>query len=62
LVKNFFASGNFEGVLEKDLYGNIIRPLHPVLRKPMVPGELELQKNNRSRSAKLRVAQKNIAA
>jgi 16S rRNA (cytosine1402-N4)-methyltransferase len=62
LVKNFFASGNFEGILEKDLYGNILRPLNPLLRKPMVPAEEELQKNNRSRSAKLRVAQKNIAA
>lgn len=62
LVKNFFASGNFEGILEKDLYGNIIRPLEPQLRKPLVPGSDELERNNRSRSAKLRVAQKNIAA
>jgi 16S rRNA (cytosine1402-N4)-methyltransferase len=62
LVKNFFASGNFEGRLEKDLYGNIIRPLNPELRKPLIPSSEELERNNRSRSGKLRVAQKNLAA
>jgi 16S rRNA (cytosine1402-N4)-methyltransferase len=62
LVKNYFASGNFEGQLQKDLYGNIIRPLHPILRKPLSPSLEELERNNRSRSGKLRVAQKNLAA
>lgn len=61
LVKNFMASGNFEGRLEKDLYGNILRPLTPQLRKPLIPTNEELQSNNRSRSGKLRVAQKNLA-
>lgn len=58
LVKNFFKTGNFEGRLEKDFYGNPIVPLRQVTRKPITVGEEELQKNNRSRSAKLRVAEK----
>lgn len=62
LVKNFFASGNFEGRLEKDLFGNILRPLIPQTRKPIVPSEQETERNNRARSGKLRVAQKNVAA
>lgn len=58
LVKNFFKTGNFEGKLEKDFYGNAIVPLKPVTRKPVTASEEELQQNNRSRSAKLRVAEK----
>jgi len=57
LVKNFFRTGNFEGENEKDFFGNLIRPLEPVNRKPIVPGEEELKENNRARSAKLRIAQ-----
>ncbi len=58
LVKNYFKSGNFEGTLNKDFYGNIITPLNAITRKPIVPSFEELEKNNRSRSAKLRVAEK----
>lgn len=58
LVKNFFKTGNFEGKLEKDFYGNPIVPLKLVTRKPITAGEEELQRNNRSRSAKLRVAER----
>lgn len=58
LVKNFFKTGNFEGVLEKDFYGNPIVPLQLVTRKAVTASEEELQKNNRARSAKLRVAKK----
>lgn len=57
LVKNFFKTGNFEGVLEKDFYGNPIVPLRVVTRKAVTAGEEELQRNNRARSAKLRVAE-----
>lgn len=57
LVKNFFRTGNFEGENEKDFFGNLIRPLEPVNRKPIIPGEDELNENNRARSAKLRIAQ-----
>ena len=58
LVKNFFRYGNFEGEVNKDFYGNLIAPLKTVSRKPITPTENELQTNSRSRSAKLRVAEK----
>ncbi|MDO9256420.1 MAG: 16S rRNA (cytosine(1402)-N(4))-methyltransferase RsmH [Bacteroidales bacterium] len=58
LVKNYMKSGNVEGTLEKDFYGNILAPLKPVTRKPITPDSDELASNPRSRSAKLRIAQK----
>ncbi len=58
LVKHFFRTGNFDDEAEKDFYGNLIRPLEPVNRKPVTPGEEELEENPRSRSAKLRIAEK----
>ena len=57
-VKNFFKFGNFEGKAEKDFYGNLLRPLKPVTRKPIVANDQELADNSRARSAKLRVAEK----
>ena len=58
IVKNFFKTGNFEGELRKDFYGNPIVPLKLVTRKAVTAGEEELQRNPRSRSAKLRVAER----
>ncbi len=58
LVKNYFRTGNFEGDVQKDFYGNLIAPLVPVTRKPITASEAELQQNNRARSAKLRIATK----
>jgi 16S rRNA (cytosine1402-N4)-methyltransferase len=58
LVKNFMRSGNFEGVIEKDFYGNILTPFRLINSKVIVPGDEELQLNPRSRSAKLRIAEK----
>ena len=58
LVKNFMKSGNFEGKIEKDFYGNALVPFKIISRKIVVPGEEELNVNNRSRSAKLRIAEK----
>lgn len=58
LVKNFFKTGNFEGELKKDFYGNPIVPLKLVTRKAVTASEEELQRNNRARSAKLRVCAK----
>ena len=58
LVKNFFKTGNFEGKLEKDFYGNIIAPLKPVNNKVIIAGQEEIDRNPRARSAKLRVAEK----
>ena len=58
LCKNFMKSGNFEGKLEKDFYGNLIAPFKMVNRKVITPGDNELKANSRSRSAKLRIAEK----
>jgi len=58
LVKNFFRTGNLEGKEEKDFYGNINTPFRLVNRKVITPGEEEIEKNPRSRSAKLRIAEK----
>ncbi|NJN27396.1 MAG: 16S rRNA (cytosine(1402)-N(4))-methyltransferase RsmH [Cyclobacteriaceae bacterium] len=58
LVKNFFAKGKFYGEVEKDVYGNELKPLKSVSRKPIVASELEILENNRARSAKLRIAEK----
>lgn len=58
LVKNYFRSGNFEGKLEKDFYGNIIAPLKPVNNKVITASEEEINRNPRARSAKLRVAER----
>jgi len=58
LVKNFFRTGNFEGTLIRDFYGNIEAPFEQVNRKVILPAEEEQQQNPRSRSAKLRIAEK----
>ena len=58
IVKNFFKTANFEGVLNKDMYGNLITPLKNITRKPIVPSDEEIMKNSRSRSAKMRIAEK----
>jgi 16S rRNA (cytosine1402-N4)-methyltransferase len=58
LVKNFLKTGNFEGKAEKDFYGNVYTPFRIVNNKVIVPTEEEIELNPRSRSAKLRVAEK----
>lgn len=58
LVKNFMKRGSFDGKIEKDFYGNILKPLEEVNRKPILPTEEELARNSRARSAKLRIAVK----
>lgn len=58
LVKNFFKTGNFEGELMKDFYGNVETPFTVISRKVIIPSEEEQQRNPRSRSAKLRIAEK----
>ncbi len=59
MIKNFFKTGNVEGELDKDEYGNIYRPFEIITKKPIEATEAELKINNRARSAKLRVARKN---
>lgn len=58
LVKNMMRAGNVEGMEEKDFFGHRKAPLRPVNRKVIVPGADELARNPRSRSAKLRIAEK----
>lgn len=58
LCKNFMKTGNFEGKTEKDFYGNVKSPFKIINRKVIVPGAEELAGNPRSRSAKLRIAEK----
>ena len=57
LVKNFLKTGNFEGRVEQDIYGNVPSPFR-LVSKMVVPSEEEIQSNPRIRSAKLRVAEK----
>jgi 16S rRNA (cytosine1402-N4)-methyltransferase len=58
LVKNYMKTGNCEGKVEKDFFGNVLNDLELVNRKPITASQEELDKNSRSRSAKLRIAQK----
>ena len=57
IVKNFLRSGNLEGEIEKDFYGNILTPFK-VIEKGRVADAEEVERNPRSRSAKLRIAEK----
>ncbi|WP_026947677.1 16S rRNA (cytosine(1402)-N(4))-methyltransferase RsmH [Algoriphagus marincola] len=58
LVKNLIQKGKFQGELEKDFFGNPIRPLEPVSRGAITASAEEIAENPRARSAKLRVAKK----
>ncbi len=58
IVKNFLKSGNFEGKLEVDMFGKASSPFKLINKKPIEASKEELEINNRSRSAKLRVAEK----
>ncbi|HMR89602.1 MAG TPA: 16S rRNA (cytosine(1402)-N(4))-methyltransferase RsmH [Saprospiraceae bacterium] len=58
VVKNFFKSGNFDGEVEKDEFGNIQKPFSLVNKKVIMADAKEQKANVRSRSAKLRVAEK----
>ena len=58
MVKQFMRSGNMEDKIEKDFYGNILSPFMPVNHKAITPSASELENNNRSRSAKLRIAER----
>lgn len=57
MVKNFMRSGNIEGNIEKDFFGHADTPWRLITRQPVSPSPEEIQRNPRSRSAKLRVAE-----
>ena len=58
LVKNFINKGKFRGEVEKDFFGNEIKPFEQLTRKAIVPTQEEIKENNRARSAKLRIGVK----
>lgn len=58
IVKNIIKTGNVEGKAEKDFYGNVQTPFRAVNNKVIVADEEEVERNPRSRSAKLRIAEK----
>jgi 16S rRNA (cytosine1402-N4)-methyltransferase len=57
-VKNFIRAGNIDGTSQKDIYGSANAPFTAVCKKPILPTEQEIADNPRSRSAKLRIAEK----
>jgi 16S rRNA (cytosine1402-N4)-methyltransferase len=57
LVKNFLKTGNFEGKIIQDFYGNVETPFRLIHTKALTPSEEEIERNPRSRSAKLRIAE-----
>jgi 16S rRNA (cytosine1402-N4)-methyltransferase len=58
LVKNIMKRGNLDGSIEKDFFGNVLKPFEEINRKPILPSEEEIQRNSRARSAKLRIAKR----
>lgn len=58
IVKNFIRSGNAEGNIEKDFYGNILTPFEAINKAVIIPSDKEIAENPRARSAKLRIAEK----
>ncbi len=58
VVKNFMRTGNFEGEENKDFYGNSVSPFRLITKKGIIPDMEEISRNNRARSARLRIAEK----
>ncbi|MFT4663990.1 MAG: 16S rRNA (cytosine1402-N4)-methyltransferase [Polaribacter sp.] len=58
MAKQFLKSGNFEGTVEKDFFGNINRPFKLISKKAISPTEEEIKRNPRARSAKMRIGEK----
>ncbi len=59
LVKNYTKRGSLTGEIEKDFFGNVLKPFNEIVRHPIVPSEEEIEGNSRARSAKLRIAERN---
>jgi 16S rRNA (cytosine1402-N4)-methyltransferase len=59
LVKNYMKRGSLSGEITKDFFGNVLKPFTEVTRHPIVPREEEIELNQRARSAKLRIAERN---
>ncbi len=59
MIKNYMKRGSIDGKITKDFFGNILKPFNEIVRHPITPTEEELELNSRSRSAKLRIAERN---
>jgi 16S rRNA (cytosine1402-N4)-methyltransferase len=59
LAKFLINTGSLDGLVEKDFFGNVIRPFEPIKGRLVTPAENEIALNNRARSAKLRIGIKN---
>ena len=59
LVKNYTKRGSLTGEIEKDFFGNVLKPFTEVVRHPVIPSDEEIERNSRARSAKLRIAERN---
>tara|TARA_B110000285_G_scaffold167929_1_gene187799 strand:+ start:1274 stop:2191 length:918 start_codon:yes stop_codon:yes gene_type:complete len=59
MVKNYMKRGAISGKIEKDFFGNVLKPFDEIVRHPIVANEEELERNSRARSAKLRIAERN---
>lgn len=59
MVKNYMKRGKIKGEIEKDFFGNVFKPFTEIVRHPIVANDEELERNNRARSAKLRIAERN---
>ncbi len=59
LVKNYMKRGSLSGKIEKDFFGNVLKPFTEIIRKPIIPNKEEIENNSRARSAKLRIAERN---
>lgn len=58
MVKSFLKTGNTEGLIQQDFYGNIYRPFKILTKKAFIPSDSEMTENPRARSAKLRVGER----
>ncbi len=58
MVKNYLNKGKVFGEVQKDFYGNEVKPFTSINRKPIEASEEEIMKNNRARSAKLRIGER----
>jgi 16S rRNA (cytosine1402-N4)-methyltransferase len=58
MVKNYINKGKVFGEVDKDFFGNELKPFKAINRKPIEPSQEEIEQNSRARSAKLRIAEK----